>query len=59
MATTGDYEAGVSKSEEMFSRANHVGLFSEEIDPATGKFLIALINCAHVVARLDPAQAGR
>ncbi len=68
LATVGDYQAGVNQFEEMLSRANHVGLYSEEIDPATGKFLgnfpqglthIALINCAHVLARLDPAQASR
>ncbi len=64
----GDHEAGVGMFEEMLSRANHVGLYSEEIDPATGKFLgnfpqglthIALINCAHVLARLGAARAGR
>lgn len=68
LATIGDYEAGLSKFEAMLSRANHVGLYSEEVNPVTGKFLgnfpqglthIALINCAHVLARLDPARAGR
>ncbi len=67
-AMVGDHEAGVGMFEEMLSRANHVGLYSEEIDPATGKFLgnfpqglthIALINCAHVLARLGAARAGR
>ena len=68
LAMTGDYEAGLRIFEEMLSRANHVGLYSEEIDPASGKFLgnfpqglthIALINCAHALARLDPARRGR
>ncbi len=65
LAMIGDYEAGVSIFEQMLSRANHVGLYSEEIDPSTGKFLgnfpqglthIALINCAHALARLDPSR---
>jgi GH15 family glucan-1,4-alpha-glucosidase len=68
LATIGDYEAGLCNFEAMLSRANHVGLYSEEIDPASGKFLgnfpqglthIALINCAHVLARLDPARTDR
>ena len=67
LAMIGDYEAGVRIFEQMLSRANHVGLYSEEIDPATGKFLgnfpqglthIALINCAHVLARLDPSASS-
>lgn len=62
LAMIGDYDEGVRIFEDMLSRANHVGLFSEQIDPASGKFLgnfpqglthIALINCAHVLARLD------
>jgi GH15 family glucan-1,4-alpha-glucosidase len=65
LATVGDYDRAVSMFEDMLSRANHVGLYSEQIDPVTGQFLgnfpqglthIALINCAHVLARLDPAR---
>lgn len=63
LAMIGDRAAGVRIFEHMLSRANHVGLYSEQIDPATGAFLgnfpqglthIALINCAHVLARLAP-----
>jgi GH15 family glucan-1,4-alpha-glucosidase len=65
LAMIGDHEEGTRMFEQMLSRANHVGLYSEEVDPATGDFLgnfpqglthIALINCAHVLARLDPSR---
>ena len=57
---------GLERAERIFRRmlrhANHVGLYSEEIDPASGEFLgnfpqafthIALINCAAALSRLE------
>ncbi len=51
----GERKAAERIFRRMLTHANHVGLYSEEIDPATGEFLgnypqafthIALINCA-------------
>src|SRR5215212_8202950 len=57
----GERERAERVFRRMLRHANHVGLYSEEIDPATGEFLgnfpqafthIALINCAAALARV-------
>ena len=62
LALTGDYERADLIVRRMLRHANHVGLFSEEIDPKTGEFLgnfpqgfthIALINCAVALAQAE------
>jgi len=62
LAMIGERERAERVFRRMLRHANHVGLYSEEIDPATGEFLgnfpqafthIALINCAAALARLD------
>jgi GH15 family glucan-1,4-alpha-glucosidase len=66
LALTGDYERADLIVRRMLRHANHVGLFSEEIDPKTGEFLgnfpqgfthIALINCAVALAQAE--RSGR
>ena len=66
LALTGDRERADLIVRRMLRHANHVGLFSEEIDPRTGEFLgnfpqgfthIALINCA--VALATGERSGR
>jgi GH15 family glucan-1,4-alpha-glucosidase len=61
LAMIGDREKADRIFRRMLRHANHVGLYSEEIDPASGEFLgnfpqafthIALINCAAAMARL-------
>jgi GH15 family glucan-1,4-alpha-glucosidase len=56
----GERERAERVFRRMLRHANHVGLYSEEIDPPTGEFLgnfpqafthIALINCAAALAR--------
>jgi GH15 family glucan-1,4-alpha-glucosidase len=56
----GERERAERVFRRMLRHANHVGLYSEEIDPTTGAFLgnfpqafthIALINCAAALAR--------
>jgi len=62
LAMIGDRERAERLFRRMLRHANHLGLYSEEIDPATGRFLgnfpqgfthIALINCATTFSRLD------
>ena len=62
LAMIGDRERAERIFRRMLRHANHVGLYSEEIDPASGQFLgnfpqafthIALINCAAAMARLE------
>jgi GH15 family glucan-1,4-alpha-glucosidase len=64
----GERERAERVFRRMLRHANHVGLYSEEIDPATGEFLgnfpqafthIALINCAAALARTDSPAKGR
>jgi len=61
LALCGEVERGERIFQRMLKHANHVGLYSEELNPATGEFLgnhpqafthIALINCAHVLERM-------
>ncbi|MGI8765356.1 MAG: glycoside hydrolase family 15 protein [Gemmatimonadaceae bacterium] len=63
LVLSGEAEQGERIFQRMLKHANHLGLYSEELDPATGSFLgnfpqgfthIALINCAHALA-----EAGR
>jgi GH15 family glucan-1,4-alpha-glucosidase len=60
----GERERAERVFRRMLRHANHVGLYSEEIDPQTGAFLgnfpqafthIALINCAAALARTQSA----
>ena len=62
LASIGDREKADKILRRMLRHANHVGLYSEEIDPATGVFLgnfpqafthIALINCAAAMAAVE------
>jgi GH15 family glucan-1,4-alpha-glucosidase len=61
LAMIGERERADRVFRRMLRHANHVGLYSEEIDPASGEFLgnfpqafthIALINCAAALARM-------
>ncbi|MGH7508945.1 MAG: glycoside hydrolase family 15 protein [Gemmatimonadales bacterium] len=61
LAMTGERERADRVFRRMLRHANHVGLYSEEIDAASGEFLgnfpqalthIALINCAAALSQL-------
>ncbi len=65
LACIGERERADGIVRRMLRHANHLGLFSEEIDPATDEFLgnfpqglthIALINCAVAMANLAKAE---
>jgi GH15 family glucan-1,4-alpha-glucosidase len=62
LAMIGERDRADRVFRRMLRHANHVGLYSEEIDPYSGEFLgnfpqafthIALINCAAALAGLD------
>jgi GH15 family glucan-1,4-alpha-glucosidase len=66
LAMSGDVERGERIFQRMLKHANHVGLYSEELNPTTGEFLgnhpqafthIALINCAHVLETMKRRRA--
>jgi GH15 family glucan-1,4-alpha-glucosidase len=68
LAMIGEKERAERVFRRMLRHANHVGLYSEEIDPATGDFLgnfpqafthIALINCAAALARIENTPPAR
>jgi len=63
LARLGQLERAEQVLEKLLSHANHVGLFSEDIDPLTGKQLgnfpqtyshVGLINAAFAIAPLAP-----
>jgi GH15 family glucan-1,4-alpha-glucosidase len=67
LAMVGEHAEAERLFRNLLHRANHLGLFAEEIDPATGTHLgnfpqalshAALINTAHVLERLRPAAAS-
>ncbi|HTA74233.1 MAG TPA: glycoside hydrolase family 15 protein [Gemmatimonadaceae bacterium] len=70
LALSGEREHAERIFKRMLGHANHLGLYSEELNPRTGEFLgnfpqafthIALINCAHVLdvlAEQDRRSSG-
>jgi len=65
LAMVGEHTEAERLFRNLLRRANHLGLFAEEIDPATGDHLgnfpqalshAALINTAHILELLRPAE---
>ena len=68
LARIGDRQQAEQNFNRMLKHANHLGLYSEEIDPASGEFLgnfpqafthIALINCATTLSRVSQGRPAR
>ena len=66
LAMVGEHAEAERLFKNLLRRGNHLGLFAEEIDPATGAHLgnfpqglshAALINTAHILEVLRPAMA--
>ncbi|MBI2403436.1 MAG: glycoside hydrolase family 15 protein [Gemmatimonadetes bacterium] len=66
LAMVGEYAEAERLFRNLLRRGNHLGLFAEEIDPATGAHLgnfpqalshAALINTAHILELLRPREA--
>lgn len=66
LAMVGEHAEAERLFRNLLHRGNHLGLFAEEIDPATGVHLgnfpqglshAALINTAHILERLRPPAA--
>src|SRR5206468_2129375 len=63
LAMVGDFDEGERLFRNLLRRGNHLGLFAEEIDPATGEQVgnfpqglshASLINTAYILERLRP-----